>query len=383
MSTLLESSVIGADPARALARRHAIVLGTALLLWFVVWMALPLRPGEAVPGDNLEQLDWAAHPAWGYAKHPPFPTWILWCFERVFMPGVALTYFLGALQVAFLLWMAWLLARDTLGDVVSWIAPLMVACITYHSIRMHYYNHNTALMTAYAGSLLALWRAITTRRTRWWLLLGLTWGVGMLSKYQMGLLIGCNVVFLWSVRHQGAKQLLGGFGLACAVASCIVAPHLLWLVQNHFPSFDYASIMLAAHLNTVDRVQAVVNFWLHQAGRLVPLVVLLAVLAWRVNRSPAQADGSPDESTLDELARGFWRIHAWGPIAGITLLGLLFGVAVENHWGMASLWAIPFWILTTARGRRWATAPAGEVWWAASTIQALVVVVYVAKAVYL
>ncbi len=373
MSAVLETAR-AEFPGNA-GRGPAMALGAALLLWFTLWLALPLHFDGHVPVDNLEQLSWAQHPAWGYAKHPPFPTWILWCFERLFSAGAALTYCLGALQVGILLWMTWLLARDSLPKVVSWFAPVMVACISYYTVRMHFYNHNTALMVAYAVALLALWRAVTQGGRRWWLLLGVAWGVGMLSKYQMALLIGCNVAFLWSVRGLGSRRLLRGFALACVVAAGLCTPHLVWLVQNHFPTFGYASTKLAAHLGVFDRLYDVLSFLSHQCLRLAPLMILLGILAWRM-RVPGTLPGETSGEDADMIAARFWRIHAWGPIVGITMLGLLLGAAVENHWGMASLWAISCWILTTARGRRWATAPLREVLWFALPVQALMVMGY-------
>lgn len=373
MSALLEAPVTRADLAGNTERTRAWALGGALILWFAVWLVLPLFfDHDHVSPDNLEQLAWAQHPAWGYDKHPPFPTWILWCFERVFTPGVRLTFFLGALQVAVLLWMTWLLARDSLPKVVSWFAPVMVACISYYTARMHFYNHNTALMVAYAVALLALWRAVMRGGAHWWLLLGVAWGVGMLSKYQMALLIGCNLAFLWSMRGLGAKRLAGGLVLACIVAACVVAPHALWLVQNHFPSFGYASTKLAAHLGLYDRMYDALSFLLHQCLRLAPLAILLALLARRTRPALEQPPEAPE---LDNTAaaRRFWSIHAWGPIAGIALLGVLLGAAVENHWGMPSLWTVPCWLLTTSQGRRWATAPLGTVLWAALPVQGLMV----------
>ena len=376
MSALLEASVTRAVAGDA-ARTRAWVLGGALILWFALWLAMPLFfDHDHVSSDNLEQLAWAQHPAWGYAKHPPFPTWVLWCFERVFTPGVTLTFFLGALQVATLLWMTRLLARDSLPGVVSWFAPLMVACISYYTVRMHFYNHNTALMVAYAVALFALWRAVMHGGTRWWLLLGIAWGVGMLSKYQMALLIGCNLAFLWSMRGLGAKRLIRGLLLASIVAAALLAPHVAWLVQNHFPSFGYASTKLAAHLGMYDRMYDALGFLLHQCLRLAPLAILLALLTRRMRAAPEQRSQAPLEPAGDAVARRFWAIHAWGPIAGIALLGVLLGAAVENHWGMPTLWTVPCWLLTTARGRRWATAPLGTVLRAAVPVQALMVVGY-------
>jgi len=58
------------------------------------------------------------------------------------------------------------------------------------------------------------------------------------------------------------------------------------------------------------------------------------------------------------------------------VLGVIGGAAVENHWGMASLWAMACWILTTARGRRLATIPAWEVLTAAVAIQTMMMLGY-------
>ncbi|MBC7716569.1 MAG: glycosyl transferase, partial [Pseudorhodobacter sp.] len=30
------------------------------------------------PVDNIEQLTWVRSLQWGYYKHPPLPTWLLW-----------------------------------------------------------------------------------------------------------------------------------------------------------------------------------------------------------------------------------------------------------------------------------------------------------------
>ena len=354
-------------------RRQVIAVFIAALLWLAAWTALPLLVNLEVPADNLEQLNWALNPAWGYTKHPPFPTLFLWCFEQIFPASVTLTYAMGALQVAVTLWLAWLLARATLVGVPGWFAPLMITCITYHTNRMHYYNHNTALMVAYAAALYSLWRAVAARGWGWWLVLGVSWGIGMLSKYQMAVLIACNVVFLWHIRSTGAARLLKGVALASAVTGILLIPHLAWLADHRFPSFGYASITLTAHLGVAARMQNLVNFVLHQVVRLAPLLLLLVLIA----RSPDESTAASKSAVvMDDRARSFWLIHAWGPLAIIVMLAALFGVAVENHWGMATLWALPMWILTTERGRRLASVPAATSLWAFAIVQGLMLGTY-------
>jgi 4-amino-4-deoxy-L-arabinose transferase-like glycosyltransferase len=352
------------------------VIAGAFLLWLVAWGALPPLLDPEIPGDNLEQLRWALDPVWGYAKHPPFPTWILWCFERTFPAGVPLTYALGALQVALMLWLAWLLSRATLKQVPPWLAPLMIACMTYYTYRMRYYNHNTMLMVAYAAALYSLWRAVSGREWRWWLALGVSWGIGMLSKYQMAVPIACNLFFLWRIRSSGAMRLLTGMALASVVAGTIFLPHVLWLITHDFASFGYASITVGANLGFGSRVQTIVNFALHQAARVAPLLLLLVLLQLSMRSKGPSRDASGGPAATDEMAREFWRTHAWGPLVLMLMLAVLFGVALENHWGMASLWALPLWLLTTSHGRRWASLPTRNLLNAAAIVQIVMIGAY-------
>ena len=102
--------------ASTLVRRESVAVPETLLLaayvagCLLTWSLLPLLGHWNVPADNLEQLAWVLTPDWGYAKHPPFPTWVLWGFEQVFPHGLPLTYLLGGLQGAMMLAIAWRLA---------------------------------------------------------------------------------------------------------------------------------------------------------------------------------------------------------------------------------------------------------------------------------
>ena len=44
----------------------------------VVWSALPALLQTVPHADNVEQLNWAHRLQWGYLKHPPLPTALLW-----------------------------------------------------------------------------------------------------------------------------------------------------------------------------------------------------------------------------------------------------------------------------------------------------------------
>ena len=335
-----------------------------LLLLFVVvhlivWTVTPYFGQWKVPVDNYEQLDWVQHLAWGYAKHPPFPTWVLGATELLLPHSVATTYALGALFTGAMLWLAWLLTDELLDRRRAIISVLLICGITYYTSHVRYFNHNTALMLAHAAATLCIWRCAESLRTRWWVLLGLIWGCGTLSKYQMALTIACNVVYLALLARQPGRagevrEFVKGLLIAACVCALLLLPHVYWLVSNDFPTFGYASHSMTAALSGYRRMLNTLEFLGHHIGRAAPMAVVALLLAWLARLryrqdapSPPAARPARDHETLLLL-----QVHALLPFALMTLLSLLGGVALQIHWGTAYLWLLGPLFMTTTIGRR-------------------------------
>ena len=344
---------------------QTLLLAGYTLVYLLTWSLVPLFAHWNIPDDNLEQLAWVLNPDWGYNKHPPFPTWVLWVFERVFPHGIPLTYLLGSLQVAMMLGLAWRLACETLDARRALVAVLLISCMSYYTNRLYFFNHNTALMVAHAGAVYSLWRCVSTGRTLWWVLLGLCWGAGMLSKYQMLLTITCNLGFLLLLARRPAwraerLELLKGALLAGVLCAAVLAPHVAWLIRNHFPTFAYASHSMAADLPLLHRPLGVLGFFANQVWRVLPVTVL-ALLMLRLHAQPprdtaawGEPDGMPDRAaTVQQL---LW-LHACGPFVLMTLLALLAGMELQMHWGTAYLWLLAPLALSTRRGRDFSARP--------------------------
>jgi len=357
---------------------HTLQLAAYTLVYLLTWALVPLFTHWDVPVDNLEQLAWVLNPDWGYNKHPPFPTWVLWGAEQFFPHGIALTYLLGGLQVAMMLFIAWRLVLETLDARRAFVAVLAISCLTYYTNRLYYFNHNTALLVAHAGATYCIWRCVSTGRTVWWLLLGLCWGAGMLSKYQMLLSIACNVGFLaWLSTRPGwrseRREFVKGVLLAGTLSAAALAPHVAWLIRHDFPTFAYASHSMAADLPVLMRPVGLLGFLANQVWRVLPVLVL-ALLMLKLQRGPADATGSlPDEGSADRGAtiRLLFLTHAVGPFALMAALALFAGMELQMHWGTAFLWALVPLALLTSRGKRFAALPLGSIFTGILLVQAL------------
>ena len=331
-------------------------LAAYLAVYVAFWTLIPLLLQQEPPIDNVEQLQWALHPALGYAKHPPLPTLLLWLFERVLPAGIPLTYLLGALQVSFTLGIAYALGRASLDGRRARLGVLLITCISYHTLRMHYYNHNTALLCATAAAMYCTWRAVRGTGFGWWVALGVCWAAGMLSKYQMVLPIACNLLFATLQLRARPAALISRLACATLVALLLFSPHALWLVRNDFPTFHYAADVLGDSLGFAARCDSLLRFAASQALRLLPAAVALATLR-RIAATHATAPAPPPPAD----SRRFWGIHAFGPLALMALMTLAGGVDLEMHWGTAFLWTLPLWYLSTPRGAVLANLPARTV----------------------
>lgn len=333
------------------------LLGFYCVLHAIAWTFLPWTLNPEHPGDNLEELAQAASLDWGYAKHPPMPVFVIWLASRVFPAGPLLTYVLGAMQVLALLALSWLIARRALDAHRAIIAVLLISCLTYYTNRMHFLNHNTCLMVAYALSVLVVKKAVRHFGVQGFVLLGAAWAVGMYSKYQMVVGIACNVAYVAWVGRATMALVVQRLAVSASVCVLLLVPHLVWLVQNDFPTFSYASQYVGAGLQGFDRVRDVVSFVLDQLMRIAPLALWL----WLATRLPGwrqRLDRTVITPPQAAPRTGpLLMIHAWGPFLIMCALSMLMGTDLEMHWGRAFLWMLPIWWLSTVSGVKLATLP--------------------------
>ncbi|WZB72204.1 glycosyltransferase family 39 protein [Achromobacter xylosoxidans] len=118
------------------------------------WLWLLERSTLAPPTDNIEQLTWVRSLEWGYYKHPPLPTWLLWPFVQALGWSAWTTYVLGALCTLGGFFIYWRMLRGMRGGAYALVALLAGLCVTFYNYRLHFYNHEIPLITFVAGAAL-------------------------------------------------------------------------------------------------------------------------------------------------------------------------------------------------------------------------------------
>lgn len=336
------------------AQRETRLVAALLLVFAAVWIGHLGLSNLVPPVDDLEQLTWAHALQWGYYKHPPLPTWLIWGPEQLFGPTRWTVYTMGAATTGASLAIFWWLLRRLRGEVHAFVALLAVLCITYYNGRLDYYNHDIVLLLASTACAALVWQAAATGQARWWAAVGLGFGLGALAKYQIAVTATAAAVFfvqqgLWREARQRR-----GAALAAAVALLTVLPHLLWLLRHDFAPVHYAvGSSLGAGLGAASRSFDALHWLADQIGnRSGPAWLLLAGAALLARRLP------PGRRRPHDAARAL--LLAWGlvPLAFMPLTGVLLGADLQLHWGTPFLpFAVAAAMELAAPRAGWAAVP--------------------------
>ncbi len=261
-----------------LSKLHVVVL---LLGMVALWTVLCGVSHNAPDLDGMEELVWASSFEWGYFKHPPLPSWLMYGLTSVFGKPVWLTFFAGQLVSALALWFIWLLGCEFTTPKKALIAMLMVSTTMYFSIRGTIYNHNTVQLWSIAASTWLLYRALRYQKTASWVWFGIVCALAIMTKYSAVIQFAAFLLFILVQGHFREKATLKGICYALIAFLIVVSPHVVWLIKGSFASFSYAedSIKpLSGYLQVLEKSFA---FSYNQLGRLSPmLIVWLGLFYW-------------------------------------------------------------------------------------------------------
>jgi len=190
--------------------------------------------------DEAYYWEWGQYLDLSYLDHPPMIAWI----GRLFTSIIGNTE-LGVRMGPLLLTTAFLILayRFTLvlyGDYrIAFHSALLLSVIPVFSVGSFMLLPDAPLSLFWLLSIGIFHRILSTRQSGLWLVLGLVWGLGMLSKYNMILLpVGVGLFLLSSSEHRFWLARLPTW-LGLTVGIVVFSPVILWNIQNDWPSFSY------------------------------------------------------------------------------------------------------------------------------------------------
>ncbi|HEY4283264.1 MAG TPA: glycosyltransferase family 39 protein [Chthoniobacterales bacterium] len=325
---------------RAGLANYLSMLVTALILLTVLrFFALRFSVVDLFP-DESRYWSWAQTPAFGYYSKPPLIAWIIAAAGHICGSSEAcvrapapLFYFGTALITYFI-------ARHLYGERAGFWAGLSIALATGAVFSARIISTDVPLLFLWALALLAYVKLLDAPGWRWWVILGLALGFGLLAKYAMiYFVLGALVLALTDPRAR-AMWRERAIWLALLLAFLVVLPNVIWNATNNFATFQHTRGNIMGSGIRLNALNPLV-FLGSQFAVFGPIIFAVFVIALaRPSRFPL------------ERADRIMIMFALPPLVLVTLVALVTGA--KANWAASS--AISMTIVATAllvRLRQW------------------------------
>jgi dolichol-phosphate mannosyltransferase len=208
-----------------------IGLGVAIRLVFIG--LLNLLPEETYYWNYARHLDI------GYLDHPPMVGWLIYIFESVLGKSeltVRLPAFLGWFVFAFFMYR---FSRNIAGkEVGNPVLLLLVVLPIYMSIGF-LMTPDAPFYVFWAGALYFIERAAIGKQLHAWYMAGICLGLGLLSKYTMGLIVPATAVYLLADRESRHWLKRPHPYLALLLGLLLFTPVIYWNARHDWVSFAF------------------------------------------------------------------------------------------------------------------------------------------------
>ncbi len=215
------------------------ILAFLALVKLAVHLGTNLFGGYGIFRDEFYYIACSKQLAWGYVDQPPFSIALLWLNRHLFGDSLFALRLLPAVAGAITVFLAGLLAKrlgggrfaQALAAVSVLCAPLLLGMNGYFSM-----NSFDILFWTLAFCLIVL---ITENAApKYWLLLGIVLGLGLLNKISV-LWLGAGLLVGLLLTAHRRRLLERGPWIAAAVALLFFLPHVAWQFLNDFPTLEF------------------------------------------------------------------------------------------------------------------------------------------------
>ncbi len=283
-----------------------------------------LLPEEAYYWNYAQHLDI------GYLDHPPMVAWLIRLSTALF--GQA-EFFVRL--PAFICWIVFVFfmvrfARRMMGDTVVSPIMLLTSMLPIYFSLGFMMTPDAPLYACWAGALYFLDAALVRKQGRAWLWAGVWVGLGMLSKYTTGLIVGS--VFVYMILDADSRRWFRRPEpyVAAVIAAVIFLPVIIWNYRNDWASFAFQGSR---------RWSGSIRFSLHEllGSMLILLTPIGFLAAMEALFAPKRISGVRSDTGVDDK-RGRWFMLTFtlAPL-GVFILNSLRSQVKLN-------WTGPVWL---------------------------------------
>src|SRR5579859_2679531 len=228
-----QRSVPDVDAGERILRRTLLVLLAATVAR-LIWLRLG---GLDLYPDEAQYWLWSLTPDWGYFSKPPLIAWVIRATTLVLgddEAGIRIASPLFHFGTALVMFFTARRLYDARVAMWSAIAYATLPAVSASSLLI---STDVPLLFCWAVALHAFVRAREPRGSRWWIVVGVAAGFGLLAKYAMAYWLLSALLFLLVGRDE--RRHLQHFLMATSIALVIYAPNFLWNLTHGFVSYRH------------------------------------------------------------------------------------------------------------------------------------------------
>lgn len=217
-------------------RDTAFLVGIALV---VAIAHLPTNGRYGFHRDELQFMDDALHLDWGFVAYPPLVPFIQRIGFGVFGLSLVGLRLASVIAQAAVLVLTGLTARELgggrLAQCIAATAGAIAPLALFNGTEFQYtsFDYLWWVLTAYLMA-----RLLRSEDSRWWIAIGFTLGLGLMTKYSIVFFIA-GIIAAVALTRLRAELKKPWFWIAVALALAIFLPNFVWLARHQFISYDF------------------------------------------------------------------------------------------------------------------------------------------------
>lgn len=188
--------------------------------------------------DEAQYWYWANHLDFGYYSKPPVVSLLIAATTAIFGDGEVAVRLASIICYPLTSLMIYLIGQRLYSSRVGLVSAMLFMLMPAVSISSLVISTDVAFFFFWALGLYALIRALESNEWIWWVLLGIAGGLGMQTKYTMGVFVISALIY-FVISGQWRIFLNGRLWSAGILAFLIWLPNLIWNYYNDFITFQH------------------------------------------------------------------------------------------------------------------------------------------------
>ena len=154
------------------------------MLHLILWILVPTFSNKNLPLDTIEALAWGSNLDWGFNKHPPMSAFVIELFYQIFGNRDWAYYFLSQIFILSAFFIIFKFSEEFFENKkLAFLSVLLLEGIFFYNFTSPEFNVNVCQIPFWAASIYFAWKCFKTDKLINYIFLGLSIGLGVLSKY--------------------------------------------------------------------------------------------------------------------------------------------------------------------------------------------------------